>query len=109
MIGRVTCIHRGFRVTEHRVDETIWRDDVLAGQRIGQVEINRIDDMDLGAALDRLANARVEQWQFAARIAANQDDGTRVIDVGNRHRKRSCTRAVSEIELAQTAVDVFAT
>ncbi|KAG1385449.1 hypothetical protein G6F59_017397 [Rhizopus arrhizus] len=68
-----------------RVGELRRRDDLLAGDAEGEVEVHRVDDVDLGAISGlRLAQAGVQQRQFVADVAAQNDDAVGAFDLGQR-------------------------
>ena len=46
---------------------------------VGQIDLGA-DGIDLGAALDRLADARVDQRRFPARVGAHEQDRLGVLD-----------------------------
>ena len=90
---------------EDDVDHRRRGNDLLAGKREVEIEIQRIDDMHPGPGIDRLAQAMVEQGHLMARVAADEEDGRGLFEIGNRHLERTGVRGVGEIELAQAMVD----
>jgi hypothetical protein len=111
VLGHATDDHRDGRgIAQVDLAEGIrklrWHHDLLGGHREGDIEIDRIDHMHLGAALDRLAQALVQQRDFMTQVGADDDDRVGLLDFRHRHRKGFRGGAIGQIQLADAVVEV---
>ena len=73
-LRQVAKVVRRLRQREHGGRERARRDDGPARRLEREVEIERIDHVDPGARLPRLADALVQQRHLVARVAADEHD-----------------------------------
>ena len=102
-VAGIADIHAGQRRSQLR-----RRHDGLGRDAEGEIEIHRVDHVDLRALLEGLADALVQQRHFMADVGADDDDGVGRFDLGHRHAERFRGGAVGQVELADAVVDVAA-